>query len=201
MADNAQPPEHLDEEALRKRLMNRIALAGVAVVALLGGLAIVDSMYVSPSLTLPKVALPEPVKPAEPIAISPSIVSPTAAEMQEPPEPPKPQAVPTLPPPTPEVSAPPTVNMPGQSKSPREVEETKPMPQSSAHGFVLQMGVFNNTEHAQELLAKLKQAGIPAQIESRVQVGPFKTKAEVDAARARLKALGMDSGLLLPLRK
>ena len=40
--------------------------------------------------------------------------------------------------------------------------------------------------------------GIPATIEARVQVGPFKTQAEADAARARMKELGIDSVMLMP---
>jgi DedD protein len=43
----------------------------------------------------------------------------------------------------------------------------------------------------------LQAAGIPAQIESRVQVGPFATKAEVDSARAKLKTMGLDDAMLV----
>lgn len=201
MTDSALPPDAFDEEALRKRLMNRIALAGVAVVALLGGLAIVDSMYVSPHVSSPKVSVQgESVAPVEAIAIQPAVVSSTTAATPEPPEPPMPQAIPTLPPPAPEESSPPTVSVAGQVRPARSVDEAKGIP-PAVQGYVVQMGVFNNTEHAQELLAKLKQAGVPAQIESRVQVGPFKSKAEADSMRAKLKALGMDSGLVMPLRK
>ena len=42
------------------------------------------------------------------------------------------------------------------------------------------------------------EAGIPATIEARVQVGPFKTRAEANAARAKLNALGIESVLLPP---
>jgi len=40
--------------------------------------------------------------------------------------------------------------------------------------------------------------GIPSSIESRVEVGPFKTRAEAEAARVKMKALGIDTVLLLP---
>ena len=53
------------------------------------------------------------------------------------------------------------------------------------------MGVFNNVNNDQELLARLQKNGIPAQIEARVQVGPFKTKAEADEARTKLNTLHM----------
>ncbi|MDP1605902.1 MAG: SPOR domain-containing protein [Rhodocyclaceae bacterium] len=63
--------------------------------------------------------------------------------------------------------------------------------------YLLQVGVFSNHANAEELVARLQQAGIPAQIESRVQVGPFASRAEADAARAKLKSLGMADGLLV----
>lgn len=40
--------------------------------------------------------------------------------------------------------------------------------------------------------------GIPATIEARVQVGPFKTKTEAEAARSKLTALGIETVLLPP---
>jgi len=52
--DTQQPDELLDEEdAIRRRLVNRIAIAGVMIVALLGGLAIVDALYVPPPAPAP----------------------------------------------------------------------------------------------------------------------------------------------------
>ncbi len=42
------------------------------------------------------------------------------------------------------------------------------------------------------------QEGVPVTIESRVQVGAFKTKAEAEAARSKLTALGVDTVLLPP---
>ncbi len=64
-------------------------------------------------------------------------------------------------------------------------------------GYVVQAGVFNNARTAEELHAKLALNGIPSTLEARVQVGPFKTKAEADAAREKMKALGI-SGILIP---
>jgi DedD protein len=63
--------------------------------------------------------------------------------------------------------------------------------------FLVQIGVFSNHTNAEELVNRLHQAGIPAQIESRVQVGPFVSRLEVDAARAKLKTMGLDEGLLV----
>lgn len=54
--DATSPEEQTDEEALRRRLVGRIAIAGVVIVALLGGLAVIDAMYTpspSPSAQVP----------------------------------------------------------------------------------------------------------------------------------------------------
>ena len=67
-------------------------------------------------------------------------------------------------------------------------------------GFALQAGVFTDPRRAEELHAKLMLEGIPSSIESRVEVGPFKTRAEAEAARAKMKSLGFDTVLLLPKR-
>jgi cell division protein FtsN len=220
--DTEQQPDALDEDALRRRLINRIALAGVAIVALLGGLAVIDTMYVAPPIALPKTAtlgsvaeLPKPVD-------SVSLSSVAALEKTEPiPEPPTPEAVPSIktiaePEESSSPSAPlsrplptPAQSLPGKQAA--TVATVTPAPAliplplmqgaSPERRFVLQMGVFNSVDNAQELLAKLQKNGVPAQIEARVQVGPFKTKAEADATRSKLKAMGLDAGLLMTTRK
>lgn len=73
-----------------------------------------------------------------------------------------------------------------------------PTPQRLFSGFSLQAGVFSSTQRAEELYAKLQLNGIPATMETRVSVGPFKTREEADAAREKMKALGIDSVLLTP---
>lgn len=62
----------------------------------------------------------------------------------------------------------------------------------------MQAGVFADPRRAEELHARLVLEGIPATIESRVQVGPFKDRAEAEAAREKLKAMGIDTVLLPP---
>ncbi len=64
--------------------------------------------------------------------------------------------------------------------------------------FLLQVGVFSNPGNAEELRSKLRQAGIPTQTETRVQVGPFASKSEALKAQERLRKLGLGSGMLLP---
>lgn len=65
-------------------------------------------------------------------------------------------------------------------------------------GYALQAGVFSDMRLAEELHAKLTLNGIPSSFEARVQVGPFKTREEADAAREKMKALGIDAVMLMP---
>lgn len=74
---------------------------------------------------------------------------------------------------------------------------TPPAPPRLINGYAVQAGVFADAQHAEELRAKLMLNGIPATMEARVQVGPFKSRAEAEAARENMKALGVD-GILLP---
>lgn len=98
-----------------------------------------------------------------------------------------------------EASAPPTPATPASSESTASsATPTAPTPPRLFSGYALQAGVFADPHRAEELQARLVQEGIPATIEARVQVGPFKTRAEANAARAKLNALGIDSVLLPP---
>ena len=63
-------------------------------------------------------------------------------------------------------------------------------------GYGLQAGVFSDMRRAEELHAKLMIEGVPATLETRVQVGPFKTKAEAEAVRLKLQKLGIGTVLL-----
>jgi DedD protein len=65
-------------------------------------------------------------------------------------------------------------------------------------GFALQAGVFADPRRAEELHARLTLEGIPSTIEARVHVGPFRNKAEMAEAQAKLKALGIDAVVLTP---
>lgn len=65
-------------------------------------------------------------------------------------------------------------------------------------GFLLQAGVFSSVQRAEELHAKLTLSGVPSTLETRVQVGPFRTRKEAEAAQARLKELGVQTILVTP---
>lgn len=236
---------------LRKRLLSRIAVAGVVIAGLLGGLAVYDSLNKPQAPALPKMA----EAPAEPAEKSPVAEEKGAAEKPaeggdgekaaaaapaEPPAdeklakaeapvvpertdtplvPPAEKSLKPAKPVTPPATARQATTKPGPSPAapvkpdvPREIARTVPEHSTPAHAppsrpltqaadtarrFLLQVGVFSNHANAEELVTRLQQAGIPAQIESRVQVGPFASRQEVDATRAKLKSLGIDDGMLV----
>lgn len=97
------------------------------------------------------------------------------------------------------VKAIPERSAPVAAQAPASASSSRPLAQvvEGAKRFLMQVGVFSNHANAEELMNKLQAAGIPARIESRVQVGPFATRAEVDAARAKLKSMGIDDVLLV----
>jgi cell division septation protein DedD len=73
-------------------------------------------------------------------------------------------------------------------------------PPSVGAGYVVQLGVFTNLANAEELRARLMLQGIPSQIEARVLAGPFMTRQEALSAQARLKATGLDAGMLISFK-
>jgi DedD protein len=64
----------------------------------------------------------------------------------------------------------------------------------------LQAGVFSSAQRAEELHAKLTLSGVPSTLETRVQVGPFRTRQEAEAAQSKLKELGIEAILVPPKR-
>jgi DedD protein len=74
-----------------------------------------------------------------------------------------------------------------------------PMPTPTApapKAFEVQLGVFTDIDNAKQLQAKLAQHGIPSHTETRVQIGPFKSRVEADRAREKLKSLGITAVIL-----
>lgn len=138
------------------------------------------------------------------------------AATQTPPTPAKPSVQPAsgtarTQPTVPEASAAPSIESPrptspirseAATASPRAVPVPPTAPAGSGlarllSGYAVQAGVFTNARAAEELHAKLALNGIPSTLEARVQIGPFKTKAEAEAAKKKLKELGIE-GLLIP---
>ena len=226
-----------DDQALRRRLLVRVAVAGVLVVVLLGGLALFDSLYVRSEKEEPptRVAAAGSLTPAEPREADRAIEEKPAEPPEAAPEAAKPDAGTA----EPEVSSAPSVaaakperrlTVPAQArpammrpsepvaavqKPPSEpppartATATGPATASraitaaieSAQRFLIQMGVFSNPGNAEELRAKLELAGLPTQIETRVQVGPFASRHEADLAREKLKLLGMEPGVMVAVKR
>lgn len=216
-----------DSVELKRKLVKRMAVAGALIAALLGGLAVIDRLVemddegdagpppITRPVPVPQKEIAGPVTPSAPPA-------PTPVAPPEPPPQPEVAAQPSLPPAPPPSAAPqpPRViasrpvapaAVPEASSAPREAVPPTPAPETAApavakpslprpgRGYLVQAGVFTSAELAQELHAKLVLNGIPSSLETRVQVGPFSSEREAEAARVRLKALGID-GLIIPPR-
>lgn len=255
------------DEVLRKRLLGRIAMAGVLIVALLGGLALLESLnapaHKEPALASssgqPGAAQPAataneekkeeaktegqaeakpetkpeeqaattPDAKAEGKAEAPSETKTAAAPKAEPEGTSSPAAPPLvraerpltkpaearpamLKPSEPAVARPATpaqeasrLAQPQTSPLARHAPASRPLAQTaeSSRRYVLQLGVFNNVANAEELRAKLELAGVPAQVEARVQVGPFTTRQEAEEARQKLAAIGLEPGVVVAIKK
>lgn len=237
------------EDALKRRLLNRIAIAAVMVVGLLGSLAMFDAIYAPkrpPPAKLasvpPKAETPaaEPAKeeaaappaadakPVEPVAEAkpePAVVA--RAEEKAVPESTSSPGAPPLQPlpaekpltrpatsrqasirpaePVPLPASPAARPEPARELAPthvatRRAPASRPISGAGERHYALQMGVFGNVANAEDLRAKLELNGIPSSIEARVHVGPFATREEVEAVRAKLKELGLDGGLLVTMK-
>ncbi|MCG3168373.1 MAG: hypothetical protein DPW12_03695 [Rhodocyclaceae bacterium] len=203
-----------DQDELKKKLVRRIGIAGALIVVLLGGLTLLEDVLLE--------------KPAAPAAEPPKAEAPPVEEKKEEAKPEEkreePKAEPErtetplalLPAPEPKPAQRVVIKPPAHAPAPKKaaaakvekVEQAAPAPAAKpdpatviARSYRLQMGVFTSASNAEELHARLEKAGIPSYIESRVQVGPFKTQKEADEARRKLKELGLGPGLLIPPQK
>lgn len=222
-----QESQPAEPDALKKRLIARVGVAGLLIVVLLAVLALFES-YSKRELAPPSAVMrapmpiapsapPAPPQPEKPTETPPEVLPEQAAEAAtesmkeiEPRAEPEYTAPPTLAP-RPSLSRREAAARPSVAPAPaRKAEEQlpavpailqppRPTPAVAA-GFVIQLGVFTNVANAEELHAKLTRSGIPSQIEARVFAGPFKSKQDADAAQAKLKAAGLQAGLLLPFR-
>ena len=67
------------------------------------------------------------------------------------------------------------------------------VPAASAKSYIVQVGVFKSPANARALQRQLQRSGISARLETRVQLGPFRTKHDADQAIARVKKLGIEA--------
>ena len=153
----------------------------------------------------------KPAEPAAPQITGMSSPEPTAEPAPVAPPPPVPGKLPAAPvaktPPAPiaptektgahivttKPEPPAQVTKPAPEPAPAKQVTPEPAKTAAAKDFEVQLGVFSDMENAKQLQAKLAEHGIPSHTETRVQVGPFKTRAEADQAREKLKALGISS--------
>ena len=139
----------------------------------------------------PAVAVAKPA-PAQPASPSPVVPEATTAPSNIVPPPPRAAAT----------------SEPAPARAPTHVVEHKPAPTATPSGvtrlfsgFLLQAGVFSSVQRAEELHARLTLSGVPSTLETRVQVGPFRTKQEAEAAQAKLRELGVETILVPPKGK
>lgn len=209
-----------DNDDIKKRATRRLFVA-VALVGIAAGILTWLSNY-KPSKPITTQPTPDTVVPPPIIAPEPAPIAPAeqpapeqppaaqpAPEAGQPPTapptlgaPPPPKVVSKpLPPPGPGPKAPapepakPLVKAEQAAAQPATQPPATPAapPPHPPSGYVVQFGVFSNPQNALQLVERLKQAGITAQTETRVQLPPFKTKAEAEAALAKLKEKGISA--------
>jgi cell division protein FtsN len=163
------------------RPRGRLVVAGVLIAVALAALALVDR------LRTPSAGPAAPHEPAQTLIVPP----------QPPVEAAPSAATPSTPPPDPPV----VVNEPERLPPPPPTRSRPPEPAASneAAGYLVQAGMFTSASNAQALQKKLTQAGIKARVETRVQLGPFKDRAEAEQAISKLRKLGINA-VLVPAR-
>lgn len=207
----ARPALVRDDQQQKQRTMRRLAatlgLIALAIVAL----ALLDRYSAksgrgapaTPTGEPPPLAtLPEP-KPMPPAGLPPAATAP-AAQLPPPPPPNVGQDLAALTPSPPKVSSGPTTEQTKRATSPSPARPASgsviAAPQAAVarltpaaqptEGFVVQLGMFTTVEHAQALYSRLREQGVPAFLETRVVVGPFRDRAEAQAAQHKLKEIG-----------
>lgn len=213
----ASPPVLDDPNHSARRAKTRIAVAGVLLAIAIGGLTLLSQQQPAEKTEAPATKKQESISSGEP---QPNETVPTqisSNELETPTTPPpEAPATPVTPPPPPQVATPQPIRntppsikatgsnspIPSEPVTPSEkpIEKTVVSPPAVAKqgttppkSFDVQVGVFTDMENAKQLQAKLAEHGIPSHTETKLQVGPFNTKAEADAARGKLKNLGIGS--------
>lgn len=184
-----------DDDDLRKRLLSRIAVAGVAILGLLGGLALYDGLNKPEKPALPKMAT-APIQPAEPaakpgeerpVAEEKATEEPVAEEKNEAPvvpehteaalaplKPAKPLTLPATAQ-TASIKPPPVIVAPVKPDAPREIARALPERNVPAHAPASRP-LTQVAEGAKRLL---------------VQVGVFGNHANAEELVAKLQGAGI----------
>ncbi len=173
--------------AIERQLRRRIGLAGLLIVLLSAALPLLDDLAPSEEAANsgPPYTEPVPVRKKEsaplpavlPAAETPAVV-PLIAE---------PQAS----------GAAIEASLASASPGGAPADETPAAAAAAASrppsGPTLQTSFLPDWRRAEELQASLAQAGIPASVETRLQVGPFRTRSEAEAARREIQKRGVDA--------
>ena len=184
--------------ALKRRAWIRLSIAGSITILALAGLWWLDRSQTPPAQEPP--AAPAPIVSAPPTPAPPAPLASEPAPEETLPEAP---AAPSEPPPPPRVGS--TAPAPSRPESTAPARDTPLSRTAAPHErpsapheqrsgervYVLQLGVFSNPDNAKQLVERLHREGIRAYSETRVQVGPFATRAEAEQARAALQRLGL----------
>jgi DedD protein len=179
-----QPP--LPEDQSRSRTARRLIMATALIGLAVAGLAAVDrlrepSAHLAPSHEPAQALMATPVPPA----------TDSAAQ----------SARQSVVPPPPQVAnddtREPALRAPDSVRSAQS--SVRPARKTPSQGvYIVQAGTFKSTANAQALQKQLQRAGIPARLETRVQLGPFKNRRDADTALARAKKLGIAAVLIGP---
>ncbi len=76
-------------------------------------------------------------------------------------------------------------------------EAPKARPSGSSLGYNVQLGLFSNMGNAQKMVEELRSKGIEVHTETRLHLGPFRSRAEAEESQAKLRSLGY-APLLIP---
>lgn len=85
--------------------------------------------------------------------------------------------------------------------APAAAPTAAPAAKAPTPSFGVEVGAFVTLAQADALRARLMAEGIPAQLETRVVVGPFGTRNEAVAAQDRLRGKGFSAGEVVPFRR
>ncbi|MGC3961967.1 MAG: SPOR domain-containing protein [Rhodocyclaceae bacterium] len=85
--------------------------------------------------------------------------------------------------------------------TPAALRDERTAATAPAGTYIVQLGVFSSAANADQLVRRLKQKGITARVETRVELGPFKNRDEAVAAQAQLRRAGFDAGMLVLPKK
>lgn len=201
-------PEFPAGDPFAGQLKKRLLIAILIVLAAGGALPLYHALTAEPkSSANPPPAAPAVaegrIAPAIPTLDAATPPPPVAAVAPIPLVPPPPAAPPPQPAPmAPPMAPPPAAQKPAAPPPPPAFAPPPPVapavsPTAASVGYQVQLGLFSNLDNAARLVEKLQRQGIAVKTETRVQVGPFQTRAEAEEAMSKLKELGL-SPLLAP---